>query len=72
MIKTFTQDDLVRDLYNETSAEEHEEISQALICDSELESCYKELKEVKNQLELNLKEPSTRVVNAVLNYARKA
>lgn len=71
MIKTFTQDDVVRYLYNETSSEENKEIAQALICDAELQSIYKELSAVKNQLELGLREPSDTVVDKILDYSRQ-
>ena len=71
MIKTFTRDDLVRYLYNETSKKETEEIAQALICDAELATSYKELSLTKNQLELELKAPSDKVVDKIINYAKK-
>lgn len=70
MIKIFTRDDVVRYLYNETSVEEKREIAQALICDAELQSIYKELSAVKNQLELGLKAPSDKVVDKILDYSK--
>ena len=43
MIKTFTQTDLIRYLYHETTEKERKEIDNALICDSELRALYNEL-----------------------------
>ena len=71
MIKTFTQNDVVRYLYNETTAKEKIEITQAMLCDAELQASYNELCVVKNQLEHGLKEPSEKVVNSIIDYSRK-
>lgn len=71
MIKTFTQDDIVRHLYNETSKKEQTEMAQALLCDTELEATYNELNAVKHQLELGLRNPSDKVVNSIIDYSRK-
>ena len=71
MIKTFTQNDVVRYLYNETTAKEQIDLKQALLCDAELQATYKELSVIKNQLEQGLKEPSEKVVNAIIDYSRK-
>ena len=70
MIKTFTQDDIIRYLYNETSNLERQEIAQAMLCDAELQHTCKKLSAVKNQLEVNLFEPSEKVVNAIIDYSR--
>ena len=71
MIKTFTQNDVVRYLYHETSTKENEEIAQALLCDSELEAAYNELKAIKDQIVLDFKNPSEKVINSILEYSRK-
>jgi len=70
MIKTFTQNDLIRFLYHETSEQEEREINKALICDSELQEQYKELIATKNQLDIARMEPSAIVVENILNYSR--
>jgi hypothetical protein len=70
MIKTFTQNDLIRFLYHETSEQEEREINKALICDSELQEQYKELIATKNQLDVARLEPSAIVVENILNYSR--
>jgi len=69
MIKTFTQHDLMRRLYQETSAEETKEIDKALLCDSELQRQYKELLAIKKQLEAVSLNPSEGTVQNILNYA---
>jgi hypothetical protein len=70
MIKTFTPDDLVRYLYKETSEKENKEISQSLLCDTELLDMFKQLASMKRELNLIVKEPSDRVVNNILQYSR--
>ena len=70
MIKTFTQNDVVRYLYDETTTKQQTEIAQAVLCDEELQTTYKELSTMKNKLELGLKEPSEKVVSSIINYSR--
>ena len=70
MIKTFTQNDLIRYIYHETSEEETKEIDKALICDSELQLQFKELMAVKRQMDDSTMQPSATVVANILNYAR--
>lgn len=70
MIKTFTQDDLIRFLYRETSEEETRQINKALLCDSDLQARYKELNALHKQLDKAKLEPSADSVQNILNYAR--
>jgi hypothetical protein len=70
MIKTFTQDDLVRYLYKETSEAENKEIANALICDTELLDSYNQLRAIKKELDLIMKYPSDRVINNIIEYSR--
>lgn len=70
MIKTFTQNDLIRFLYHETSEEETKEINKALLCDGELQTQYKELNATRKELDAARLEPSSEVVENILNYAR--
>ena len=69
MIKTFTQDDLVRYIYEETSEEENAEIASAMLFD-ELEQNYDDLKEVISGLEASMKEPSAKTIDAILSYSK--
>jgi hypothetical protein len=70
MIKTFTQNDLIRFLYHETSEEETKEINKALLCESELQEQYKELSALRKELDAMRLEPSATSVQNILNYAR--
>jgi hypothetical protein len=70
MIKTFTQNDLIRLLYHETSEEETREINKALLCDGELQAQYAQLKASKEALhEVQLQPSSSSVLN-ILSYSR--
>ena len=71
MTKTFTQHDLMRRLYHETSEEETGEIDKALLCDSELQRQYKELAEIKNQLGEVALQPTEETTQNILNYAKR-
>jgi len=71
MIKTFTQDDMIRYAYHETSESETLEIEQALLCDAKLQDIYKEISGVINKLDANMKVPSQIVIDNILNYAKK-
>jgi hypothetical protein len=70
MTKTFTQNDLIRFIYHETSEAEERALNKALICDSELQGQYKELVAVKSQLDKSQLEPSALAVQNILGYAR--
>lgn len=70
MTKTFTQNDLIRYIYKETSEEENREIKNALLCDLELLDAYQELSATKYQLDRTFKTPSNSVINNILNYSK--
>ena len=70
MTKTFTQNDLIRFLYHETTEQEEREINKALLCDSELQAQYKELISTKGQLDVARLEPSAVAVQNILSYSR--
>lgn len=70
MIKTFTEHDLIRYLYRETTEKEEKEINNALRCDSELMALYNELSAVKKKVESATMEPSSKTVLSILSYAR--
>jgi len=57
MTKTFTQNDLIRFIYDETSHVESTEIQHALLCDYKLQEEYKNLSSTKSMLD-ELMEPS--------------
>ena len=51
MTKTFTQNDLIRYIYDETSNAESSEIQQALLCSGSLQEEYKSLSGVISMLD---------------------
>lgn len=70
MIKTFTQDDLVRYIYQETTPEESIEIETALIFDEQLAETYNNLSGTVESLKaVNLK-PSEHTVDKILSYSK--
>jgi hypothetical protein len=69
MTKTFTHDDVIRFVYEEMDEEESRELSQALLCDPELEKIYNELITMKAHLDAVEEVPSEKVVQRILNYS---
>ena len=70
MIKTFTQDDLIRYIYQETTPEESIEIETALIFDEQLSETYISLSSTVESLKaVNLK-PSDNIIDKVLSYSK--
>ncbi|MCR9249224.1 MAG: hypothetical protein NXI20_02330 [bacterium] len=71
MTKIFTENDLVRFIYEETSEAENNEIRDALMCNPGLQEMYNELKDMKSMLDENLMKPGKQAVNNILNYSKK-
>ena len=70
MTKTFTEDDLVRFLYDEVNEDERLDIKESLSADMELRARLDEMEEAKSALEaLTIKAPQD-VVSRIL-YASK-
>lgn len=72
MIKTFTQDDLIRYLYHETTEKETQEINRALLTDSELQAMYTSMSALKKEMDASQLEPSPQTVLNILSYSRNA
>ncbi|OEK02824.1 hypothetical protein BFP97_15415 [Roseivirga sp. 4D4] len=70
MIKTFTQDDLVRYIYKETTPEESSEIEIAMLFDEQLAEAYTDLFSVVNDLEASMKSPSEKTIDAIISYSK--
>ena len=70
MIKTFTQADLIRYLYHETTEKEEQEINKALLCDSDLRDQYKKMRSMKHDIESAQLEPSPDTIRNILNYSK--
>lgn len=69
MIKTFTENDLIRYVYGETSENEKNEIEQAAICDSEMDEEIRILKSLCRDLNNLIIAPSERAISKILNYS---
>ena len=72
MIKTFTQTDLIRFLYHETTEEENAEIKRALQYDPDLTLQFDELKNVVTNLDNVLMKPPAASVEKILAYSRNS
>lgn len=70
MITTFTQDDLIRYLYHETTQEEDQEIRKALLNDAELRAMYASITSIKKEMDSALLDPSPQIVMNILNYSK--
>lgn len=72
MTTTFTQADLIRYLYHETTENEEQEITKALLCEAELRAMYNSLCSIKDEIDAAQLEPSPQTVRNILNYAKIA
>ena len=70
MIKTFTQNDLMRYLYRETTQKEEQEINKALLTDNELRELYQSMSAMKMEMDKAQMEPSSSTVLNILSYSR--
>jgi hypothetical protein len=70
MIKTFTQNDVIRYVYDETSYEENELIAHFLLTDADLQAFYYEVLEMKRRLDKVQLAPPDRVVHNIMAYSR--
>ena len=70
MIKTFTQTDLIRYLYRETTEEEKNEIDRALARDGKLKALYNEVCAAMKDLDAATLQPSESTVMNILSYSR--
>lgn len=66
MMETFTQNDLIRYLYHETSKEENQQLERQLALDGELNLRYQDLKSLMRDLDAAVLEPSAECVNSIL------
>lgn len=70
MTKNITQDNLIRYIYHETSAEEAGLIEEALQSDWELKEVYEILVESKAELDKVKVSPSPKVIDKILRYSK--
>ena len=70
MEKISTNFDLIRSLYNETTASENQFLKQELVLNAELKAEYTQLREAKNALPKVLFNPSDSVLDRILAFSR--
>ncbi|RYC69148.1 MULTISPECIES: hypothetical protein [Spirosoma] len=70
MTKTFTQDDVVRYVYEETSPEESLLIEDALMSEPELMTFFLDALEMRSLMNRIEREPRPDTVQSILNYSR--
>jgi hypothetical protein len=70
MIKTFTQNDLLRYIYQETTKEENTELETAVIFDDDLSNDLSELKQTVLALDGVEKSPSKFCIEKILDYSK--
>lgn len=70
MTKIFTHDDLIRYVYEETTAEENRLIEKALAIDNALLEQCQELQRIKEQLDGSMMSPSEKTINIILEYSK--
>ena len=71
MTKTFTYDDVVRYLYDETSPLENVEIVEALASDSNMLAFYLDALELQTQMDRIVRTPPARATDGILRYSRQ-
>jgi hypothetical protein len=70
MIKTFTQNDVIRFVYDEVSTEERSQMEELLIIDASFRKLYKSYAKTKHLIKKSAIEPSENVINRILNYSK--
>lgn len=70
MIKTFTQDDVIRYVYEETSPEESLLIEEALMSEPELTTFFLDALELRSMMNKIERQPRSSAVDNILNYSR--
>ena len=70
MIKTFTQNDVIRFVYDEVTPEERFQMEGLLHVDSEFLKLYKRHYKTKGLIKKSSLEPSENVINRILMYSK--
>ena len=71
MTKTFTQDDVIRYVYEETSPEENLLIEDAMMSEPELMTFFLEALELRALMNKIERQPRVSTVQAILNYSHQ-
>ncbi len=70
MIKTFTQNDVIRFVYDEVSTEERSQFNDLLLIDSDFQKLYFNYTKTKVLIAKSTLEPSENVINRILMYSK--
>jgi hypothetical protein len=70
MIKTFTQNDVIRFVYDEVSIEERSQFNDLLLIDSGFQKLYFNYTKTKTVIAKCALEPSENVINRILTYSK--
>jgi hypothetical protein len=70
MIKTFTQNDVIRFVYDEVSAEERSQFNDLLLIDSVFQKLFFNYTKTKSVIIKSTLEPSENVINRILTYSK--
>lgn len=70
MIKTFTENDLIRSVYNELTSDEQAQIERTAIQDPAVEDSLKELEETRDSLNELMVSPPQRCIDNILAFSR--
>lgn len=70
MIKKFTQDDILKYIYKETSKEDSQLIKALIDTDPELKAVYNQLKDLKKDLDFLSRKPSEKIVDNIISFSK--
>lgn len=70
MTKTFTQNDLIRYIYQDNNEQEQRDLEEALLIDNDLFEAYREIAEITEELNRIDLCPSEEMINKILNYSK--
>ncbi|WP_018341602.1 hypothetical protein [Cytophaga aurantiaca] len=70
MIKTFTQNDVVRFVYDEVSTEERSQFNELMLIDADFQEMYFNYTKTKVLISKSKLEPSENVINRILTYSK--
>jgi hypothetical protein len=71
MTKTFTQDDLLRYLYGETSQNENKVLEILIATDADFQEKYQQLKDVVRDLNNTTQTPSNQTIQKILDFSKE-
>lgn len=70
MTKTFTENDLIRFLYNELTEDESEAIERAILTDQNLQDQINKLRKLQEDMDDIKVAPSKRTIRKILDFSR--